>query len=435
MHVQRRSSDVLSPSSSLGDTESLIHAGESKLVSDGHGGVIPLQSTSRAFFNSLKAFIGSGLLGLPYAFSLAGLWLGIVAVPPVAVLSYFCMIMLVDTKYLMQKQLPRDAPEILTFPQMMTLLYGQAGKVVAYTSIVASQLGFCTVYVIFISTNMHRLVSELDTKFWILCVFPVVYGLTLLRSMRVLGPVSGFSNLCIVVGISCVIGYSADKVGHGSGVVSASSGFIQYLSGLCYAFEGIATVLPVESTMKNRRAYPGTLAWVFAVAAVIFMAFGAVGYSAYGSDVDAVITMELPGGPLTTIVLISLILAILGTYPLMAYPAVELVEKSLFGEDALVEPTNAVEWKRNGVRLGAVLLTVGLALAIPNFGLVIDFVGAFTCIPLMFIFPPLMHYTVTKRTASTNRKLFDLSVVVFGIGACGYACVQCIMSAVEIYKN
>jgi proton-coupled amino acid transporter len=397
---------------------------------------VPLQSTPRAFFNALKAFIASGLLGLPYSFSLAGMWLSLGSLIPVAFVSCHCMLMLVKTKYMMQKALPMGSAPISTYTEMMTISFGRVGRILADTSLISSQLGFCTVYIIFLATNLNRLAPEVSKIFFILIVFPVVYALSLLRSMKVLGPFSGLSNFCVILGAIMVMVYSVPKIGEGKGVEGAVwPTYPVYLSGLIYAFEGIGCVLPIENAMKNRKHFGPVMIFVTVLLVVIFAVFGAIGYSAYGSDVQAVITLELPQNGFTICVLVLLMIAILFTYPLMAFPAIEIIELKVFNVDSLYMRTARTEMLRNLLRFCIVCLTAGLAMAIPNFGLVLAFVGAFTCIPLMFIFPPLMHWRTGRSYLSKRTIIIDWAIVVIGIIAFIVASVETIIDTVEYLKG
>lgn len=57
-----------------------------------------LCSNRRAFINVLKSFIGSGVMGVPFAFSMGGLVGGVVGMFVVSLVSNYCVYLLLVAK-------------------------------------------------------------------------------------------------------------------------------------------------------------------------------------------------------------------------------------------------------------------------------------------------------------------------------------------------
>jgi len=65
-----------------------------------------------------------------------------------------------------------------------------------------------------------------------------------------------------------------------------------------------------------------------------------------------------------------------------------------------------------------VLLTAGIALLVPNFGLFSSLVGSLGCAFLAFILPVLLHYQLF-RTEGLSRKMMTTHMFILFFGATG----------------
>jgi proton-coupled amino acid transporter len=103
-------------------------------------------------------------------------------------------------------------------------------------------------------------------------------------------------------------------------------------------------------------------------------------------------------------------LAVLFSYPLIVFPAVEILSK-LFFKDGPV--TTARKWKKNLFRFFLVCLTAGVAIGGgDDFEKFVSLVGGFACAPLGLIFPPIFHYVLVAETK--REKIIDVVLAVIG---------------------
>ncbi|KAJ1732566.1 hypothetical protein LPJ61_001985 [Coemansia biformis] len=122
-------------------------------------------SSRKAFFLLLKAFVGTGVLVLPKAFSNGGLLASVVVVALVAWYAWHCMILLGEV-FLATGG---------SYSGLGTKLLGRwAGRIIT-VSIVTAQLGFCSAYTIFVATNARSVWDALtgcrysmSPTFWVL---------------------------------------------------------------------------------------------------------------------------------------------------------------------------------------------------------------------------------------------------------------------------
>ena len=104
-------------------------------------------------------------------------------------------------------------------------------------------------------------------------------------------------------------------------------------------------------------------------------------------------------------------LAILLSFPLTIYPAIRITE-TCFGNSS-GKSSLIVKWQKNIFRAILVIMLGLIAyLEREHLSIFISLVGSFCCIPLMFIYPSLFHFKISK---SIFVRCKDVLLVVFGI--------------------
>jgi proton-coupled amino acid transporter len=131
---------------------------------------------------------------------------------------------------------------------------------------------------------------------------------------------------------------------------------------------------------------------------VLLCTFASCVYIALGDRVTTVITKELPHdtvsvGTVTTQLAYSLALVL--SYPLQLFPVTLTLEQYLIPYSSKDRP--AVKWYKNAFRTGLVLATVTISIkCASNLNAFVSIIGSVCCIPLHFIYAPLMHLQVAK---------------------------------------
>ncbi|GFS16896.1 amino acid transporter ANTL1-like isoform X2, partial [Elysia marginata] len=253
----------------------------------------------KIFANIFIAFIGAGVLGLPYSFKEAGILEGSFIMALVGFISGKAMLLLVDCKYRIiernkrgenlvgmkedglyasspatpqeRQDLLKDEEELVTRiknPKIVTVgdeisygdvgfeAMGSTGRLFVDFAVVASQIGFCCAYLIFICKNLSDFVPSVGMVQWLLMILPPITLLTLLRSLNSLA----FTSL------------------HPREVSLENLPFFFVIAIYCY--EGAGLVLSLETSLaqsvrhKFRSYFVSTLVLVTS----LYIAFGACGY-------------------------------------------------------------------------------------------------------------------------------------------------------------
>jgi proton-coupled amino acid transporter len=172
---------------------------------------------------------------------------------------------------------------------------------------VVSQLGFCSVYFIFISTNIEQVVqhyhpdTSLTTQGIMALILVPMVLYCLIRDLKYLAPFSAFANF-IMIGSIGVILYDLFLDGdlkpyNELMLVAPVRNWPIFFSSAVYAFEGISCVLPVYHGMHNKEFFTplnGVLNTAMFIVAALYYAVGFFGYLKYGNDCAASITLNLP---------------------------------------------------------------------------------------------------------------------------------------------
>eukprot|EP00249_Psilotum_nudum_P010497 c22575_g1_i1 orf=364-1605(+) len=386
------------------------------LVYSTHGTV----SSRKTFGNIIVSIVGSGVLGLPFTFKLNGWAVASIAVLLSATLTYFCMLLLVSCRNKLKDQSPLD---ILTYGDLGRRLYGEIGKTIVDIAVFISQSGCCVAYLIFIGQNLSSIFTGTTSQqtVFILILVPFQIFLAWVRSLAGLAPFSMLADICNVVAMAVVI---KDDVNNFQGFESIRP-YRQWkelpfaLGVAVYCYEGFGMTLTLEASMKEPHKFRVVLGQSFILITALYIAFGFVGYLAFGDLTLDIITLNLPNDWSTVAVKVGLCIALFFTFPVMMYPVHEMIERSVVISRCYQH--NAIHYPRacklvvNTFRGGTVVIIALVAVYVPGFGFFISLVGSTVCVVLAFVFPALFHLRAFSDSLCFTQKVIDLFLVVAGI--------------------
>lgn len=374
-----------------------------------------LSSQPKTFANVFIAIVGSGVLGLPYTFKRTGWVFGSLMIFFVAFLTYYCMMLLVRTRRKLDSLV--GFSKINSFGDLGFAVCGSFGRVSVDVMIILSQVGFCVSYLIFISTTLAHIINDSSEEVRILGLtpkslylwgcFPFQLGLNAIPTLTHLAPLSIFADVVDVGAMGVVMVEDVLIFLKQRPALQAFGGFSVFFYGLgvaVYAFEGIGMILPIESETKDKDKFGKVLAWCMTFIALMFGAFGVLGYFAFGDQTKDIITTNLGRGLLSTLVQVGLCINLFFTLPLMMNPVYEVVERRFCNSRYCL-------WLRWIIMLGVSLV----ALMVPNFADFLSLVGSSVCVVLGFVLPALFHWLAFKEELSWHGMLLDGTIVVLGV--------------------
>ncbi|KIV78487.1 hypothetical protein PV11_10199 [Exophiala sideris] len=384
-----------------------------------HGGN---NSSMNAAMLLLKSFVGTGVLFLPRAFLNGGMLFSSLVLLFVAALSFYCFILLVNTRNVVEA----------SFGEMGGILYGKWMRALILFSIVVSQIGFVAAYTVFTAENLQAFVlavskckSFIDIKFMVLMQLVIFLPLSLIRDIGKLGFTALVADAFIMLGLIYLYYYDIKTVVDHSGIADITlfnpSSWTLFIGTAIFTFEGVGLIIPIQESMKRPEKFPEVLAIVMVAITILFTSIGALSYAAYGSKTKTVVLLNMPqDNKMVNAVQFLYSLAILLSTPLQLFPAIRIMENELFTRSGKYNPY--IKWQKNGFRFLlcclCALIAWGGAGDLDKF---VALVGSFACVPLVYVYPPMLHLKAVAKGRWT--RVWDYVITVLGVAGCVYTTV------------
>ncbi|XP_046978720.1 proton-coupled amino acid transporter-like protein CG1139 isoform X2 [Vanessa cardui] len=408
--------------------------------------------TLGSFFNLLKSSLGSGLLAMPAAFKHTGLIPGFIGTFLVAIIATHCVHILVQTSRDICKECRRG---YLSYTDTCVEVFKLGPKKLRpYTEIVRhfvdyAMAGVClggtSVYVIFIASSLKNIFDYFFPAqsypvevYCAILLLPLIL-FTQVRHLKFLVPFSILANFCLLVTFAITCYYTFNNIPSLSHV-KLSANIVEwplFLSTAIFAMEGINVVMPVENEMANPEHFlgcPGVLNITMCLVASLYAVVGLFGYMKYGNDVLGSVTLNLPENEvlaLTAKILVAI--AVFFTYFLQMYAPMDILWMRLKGKISQ-------RFQNHGqilMRSLSVILTVVLAVAVPDLEILIGLVGAifFSTLGLLI---PIIVQTVHKWDRGLGKYSYilfkNVILIIFYIIVLISGCYSSIMAIISRFS-
>ncbi|EEB08254.1 vacuolar amino acid efflux transporter Avt3 [Schizosaccharomyces japonicus yFS275] len=353
-------------------------------------------SAGKAVLLLLKSFVGTGVLFLPKAFQLGGLAFSTITMLVVAVMSLICFNLLISTR----NKIPGS------FGDIGGVLFGRHMRFAILASIVVSQIGFASAYISFVASTLQacfKAISatgkEYDIVLFIVFQFFVFAPLSMVRKLTKLSATALIADFFILLGILYLYFWDVLTLatqGIADVVLFNKTEFSLFIGVAIFTYEGICLILPIQEQMANPQKLPKVLSGVMLAITILFISIGVLSYAAFGSEVQTVVILNMPQSGFTVLIQFLYAIAILLSTPLQLFPAIAIIEQSIFTRSG--KRNKKVKWRKNYLRVTlvfiAILIAWGGSAHLDEF---VSMVGSVCCIPLIYIYPPMLHYKACAR--------------------------------------
>ncbi|PPQ89338.1 hypothetical protein CVT25_003175 [Psilocybe cyanescens] len=379
-------------------------------------------TVTQAVLMLLKSFVGTGVLFLGRAFYNGGLLFSIVTFVFIAFISLYSFLLLVKTKFVISG----------SFGDIGGTLYGPWMRYVILGSIVISQIGFGAAYTIFVAQNLQAFVlgvtnclKLIPVQHFILVQVVVFLPLVLVRDLAKLSSTALIADAFILAGLVYIFGSEVSVIAE-RGIADVKMfnprDFSLFIGTAVFSFEGIGLIIPITDAMREPHKFPKALTGVMVFLLLLFGGAGTLAYLAFGSDIQTVVLVNLDSrSQMVQSVQLFYALAILLSVPLQLFPAIRILENGLFTRSGKMD--TRVKWYKNIFRFGMVFFcTIISWIGAADLDKFVAFVGCFACVPLCYVYPPMLHLKACARTR--KEKAADIALIIFGVVAAAYTTTQ-----------
>lgn len=449
-----------------------IYRDSSDFSHDPHGGGGG-GSIAAAVFGIIKAMVGPAILYLPHGFATSGYAVAILVVLVITAMFLYSSDRLLDAwRYETEKESsvtmssgygsllhqedasfttkPKTKSKHISYPELAYRVYGETGEQAVKTGIALMQLGVCLTYFIFVPQNLHsslRTLYNIDVPMWVCLIFMVLMEIPFswIRDIRKLTFTNILANFLILYGLcTCIwlalrsdISDTKDMkaiVNKFENLEPIKPGWNFFVGTAVLLFEGSITLcIPLQEavdTPESRQKFP-TIYKKTILSIIIFYCFFAMTcWIAFGDEVQTALTTSLPNGVLATTVQLAYSLAVIFTFPLQAYPAHEIICRSI--EPFIPKKSNNTSRPsknkltsnhRKIITSSIVILLSFVAIVeMKSLDHVVSLVGALLGCPIAFVFPPLIHNRLVEDpTKWSFGRICNLFVAALGLIGMAFA--------------
>uniref|UniRef100_A0A2A4JIA8 Amino acid transporter transmembrane domain-containing protein n=1 Tax=Heliothis virescens TaxID=7102 RepID=A0A2A4JIA8_HELVI len=398
-------------------------------------------NTWMAYSNLFRATTGAGMLAMPLIMSLSGIIVG----PILCILTGLLMIhahsLLLDSLYEVARQL--KMPYIsYRYAFRLALLHGPPlfhgvanhGPIIIATCLFVSQLGICSVIVIFTMDSLRDLMDwQANQTALIALIFPFFIMEFFMRNFTIVSYVSAIGTFVNLIGIGLVFEHIIEEA-HGETLrfttifhdVMFSFGVVQF--NLC----AIGVVMAVDKHLANpriMRARLGVINVGIMIPTIITLIFGMVGYWGFGTMEENILRC-LPFQERTSLsTVLVYMLAMILTYPLHSAPAIHaILEVVKFHEtpDSTPPSEDTMFAIENIGKPIFVVLSFLICYVVPFQGPFLAFVGNLCASMLALVFPAVMDLCLKYPHwyGAYNIHLFkDMAMIFVGMGSVLFGCI------------
>ncbi|KAJ1950596.1 hypothetical protein FBU59_000603 [Linderina macrospora] len=391
--------------------------------------------------------IGVGSLQLSYTLRQSG-WAGLSFVLIAGAVSFITAIITVRCTYLKP-----GGGKIGGFHEIGYEAFGKPGYYVVAAFNMLNIIGSVGIYAILSASNISNMLARvnvhLGSRFLmfittaVMCI-PTLIARTLGETFLVslIGTATSVIVTLTVIVMAIIYPIRNGEMHVGSNVAhpgpihhfaALPGGFAVSLSTMSFAYVGSTIIPHLESGMRRPERFSWVLGSALFAIASVYLVMASTGYSAYGDRTLSPITLNFPKTWPTLLADICITIHVLFAGPLFLVQMALEIESGL---DIASKGKRAEAVWRLCIRIGAALVILGMAEALPFFEDVISLVSALTNPVLVYLTPIASYIKLTGWRDIPMRSLVGLLLLlIFGLVVSAFGLVETIQAIVGDFRN
>jgi proton-coupled amino acid transporter len=381
-----------------------------------------------AIVNTTKAIFGAGGFALPLAFAQGGLVLVGSCMVASLVFALESLRMIVKAQDVLVEAKLASVEEVSTYAGLTKLARGTAGDVLCRVMNVITCFGITVSYLIFIAETCKVVVPAMigpamfgaapTTTAMLQLIAPSFLLLSWLRQMSGVNLISAVGTASVGIGmlVTTITALTSGPLHFAALPTANFSAFPGFFGTVAFLFFIHFTLSGIQEAMPQREKFYPAAVKAFTLSAAIAVVFGVAGAVGFGPSVASVVVTMLTGPP-GIMVQLLLCLNLISTYPIMAQSALRICENVFEGG----KPGSLRAPQSIAVRSTFTLGAMYTAANVPNFGLVLGYVGGVCCSMLSLVLPAAILYLCQKKVK--NEILTSEIARIAGVAGVGLTCM------------
>lgn len=408
---------------------------ETDLIDSGERDSMPMWKAAANFICDVE---GTGLLGLPFAVLNGGV-AALAALIVVPVICCYTGTIMIQCLYGDSSTPGGRKPRLRSsIEELGEACWPGIGRKVVLALQNTELLMLSASYLVLCGTFVDYAFPTLRfTKILWSCIgAAVVLPTVFLKSLSNVAWLSLIGILSVLVPVGSVMWYG---IRHSSGWQLSSIPLwkpegIPVAFGIVIFSNAAHSILPrLEGDMANKGMFKFMLSISYIFITCLKVTFSLCAFLSFTTDTKDLVTNNLPAGVAYYISCVFLGINVLASYPFPILIVVRSIEDALSPVCSLDRLPTAVWFVC--VRVSLVLLTLGAAVLIPHFALMLAFVGSLTSATMCFVLPCLFHLRFKHGELRCYHKILDYFIISFGLATAGFGIVFSGKALVKAYEK
>lgn len=252
-----------------------------------------------------------------------------------------------------------------------------------------------------------------------------------------------FSVFALLFVFTSTIGYSISKW-HTWDIDAlpffSPEGFPIAWSIILFSFVSHPYLPSVEEKMKTPERFPLVMNICYGIATVFKIGFGTLAVFTFKTETMQEVSENLPYGPLKSAIDTFLGFNGMFSYALPSFALINIIDKCNL---RIIPPcystddyklSNKELLVNSSLRILLVMLSVIVAIMVPEFSLLMAVVGSVSAVALVLVFPALFHMKLMNSDMSNAGYVTDISIIAIGFFSTIFGLFFSVKKLVNVYK-
>ncbi|XP_059059612.1 probable beta-hexosaminidase fdl [Achroia grisella] len=384
-----------------------------------------------AYFNLLRTGFGAGVLGLPLAISQCGIILGPLMTLATGALMIYTHLTLLRCLNEISRQM--RIPYIsYRYGFRIALLHGppicrfigKRGPTIIAVMMMLSQVGICTVFVIFTTDSLRDIMDWQTSRPALLTLLlPYILLEFSMKTLKIVSYVSLFGNFLNLVGLVLIFYLIFDDP-HGETIVATTEAlpFLFAFGTFLFNMSAVGVVLSLDKALKYPKimtARCGVVIIGILVPTLVSTVFGTLGYWSFGTMEENILRSLPFDNPIAMTAIGLYMIAVALAYPIQCYPGIQIILEVAKNHRLSEAPSDrTMKILEYIARPVFVCTSFTISYLIPFQGPFVAFVGSLCTTLLAIVFPAMMELCLMYPSHYGKFHIHlvkNLMIIIFGI--------------------